>query len=136
MSIFLDASAIVAILAHEPEACSFDRRIAAEPDRLTSAVAVWEASRGLAGARGIEFEEGRAVVARYVRDFQIRIVSIGAEEAQLALDAHERYGRGRHPARLNLGDCFAYACAKKHAADILFKGEDFIHTDLTDATLS
>lgn len=136
MSIFLDASAIVAIIAHEPEAASFDERIAVEPDLLTSAMAVWEASRGLANARGIEFEEAREAVTGFVADFDLRLVSIGTEEGESALDAHQRFGKGRHPAGLNMGDCFAYACAKRHADMILFKGEDFIHTDLDDATLS
>ena len=66
----------------------------------------------------------------------VRLVPIGAEEAELALDAHERFGKGRYQARLNLGDCFAYACTKRHADIILFKGEDFIHTDSKDATLA
>lgn len=135
MSLHLDASAIVAILAHEPESTRFSQRVEWETDRITSAVSVWEATRGLAGARGIEFDEARGIVAEYLRDFQVRLVSIGADEAKLALDAHQRFGKGRHPATLNLGDCFAYACAKKHADEILFKGEHFIHTDLQDAML-
>ncbi|HEX8486396.1 type II toxin-antitoxin system VapC family toxin [Sphingomonas sp.] len=136
MSIFLDASAIVAILAREPEAYSFDERITVEADLLTSAIAIWKASRGLAVARGIAFEEARAAVSRYVADFAVRLIAIGADEAEAALDAHQRFGKGRHPARLNMGDCFAYACTTRHADMILFKGDDFIHTDLKDATLS
>lgn len=135
MSLFLDASAIVAILAREPEATRFSQRVECEEDRFTSAVAIWEATRGLAVARGIDFEESRAIVGDYVEAFAIRLVPIGADESVLALDAHQHYGKGRHPAALNLGDCFAYACAKRHGAEILFKGEDFIHTDLADAML-
>jgi ribonuclease VapC len=135
VNLFLDASAIVAILAREPEAKRFSQRVECEEDRLTSAVAVWEATRALAVARGIDFEESRAIVADYVEAFAVRLVPIGVDESVLALDAHQHYGKGRHPAALNLGDCFAYACAKRHGAEILFKGEDFIHTDLTDAML-
>ncbi len=102
---------------------------------MSSAIAIWEASRGLAGARGLEFEEARSIVAEYVEEFAIRIVAIGAEENTLALDAHARYGKGRHPAKLNLGDCFAYACTKCSGAEILFKGDDFTQTDLIDAVL-
>lgn len=136
MSIFLDASAIVAIIAREPEAASFDECVAVKPNLLTSAVAIWEASRGLATARGIEFEEARDAVTRFITDFDVRLVPIGSQEGKLELDAHQRFGKGRHPARLNTGDCFAYACTRRHADMILFKGEDFIHTDLKDATLS
>lgn len=136
MSLFLDASAIVAILAHEPEASPFDDRVSREPDLLTSPVAVWEATRGFAKARKLDFAEARRIVADYLRDFEVRLVPVGAEEAQVALDAHDRYGKGRHDASLNMGDCFAYACAKLHADEILFKGDDFIHTDLPDAMLS
>lgn len=123
------------MLAREPEATSFSDRVDWEPDRLTSPLAVWESMRGLAGARGITFEEAREIVSEYLRDFNVRLVAIGAAEGELALDAHQRFGKGRHPADLNLGDCFAYACAKLHADEILFKGEDFIHTDLKDAML-
>lgn len=135
MSLFLDASAIVAILAREPEAYPFDQRVNRESDLVTSAIAVWEATRGLANARKMEFAEARRIVAEYLKDFQVRLVAIGADEAGLALDAHERFGKGRHAASLNMGDCFAYACTKRHADEILFKGEDFIHTDLKDAML-
>lgn len=84
----------------------------------------------------MSFEKARDLVASYVREFDIRLVDIGAAEADAAIDAHQRFGKGRHVARLNMGDCFAYACAKLHADLILFKGEDFIHTDLKDATLA
>jgi ribonuclease VapC len=58
------------------------------------------------------------------------LASIGAEESHEAIMAAHRYGRGRHPARLNMGDCFAYACAKTNAARLLYKGDDFSKTDL------
>ncbi len=135
MSLFLDASAVIAMLAREPEGASFSRRVDEEQDSVTSALSIWESTRGLANARKISFEEARSIVADYLREFNVRIVPIGADEGELALDAHERFGKGRHRASLNLGDCFVYACAKRHAKEILFKGEDFIHTDLKDAML-
>lgn len=135
MTLFVDASAIVAMIAKEPEARSFGERVDWEQDRITSATAVWEAVRGVEGARKVDFEEARALVADFLREARLRIVPIGSEEAELALDAHQRYGRAVHPAKLNFGDCFAYACTKRHGAEILFKGEDFIHTDLRDAML-
>ncbi len=123
------------MLAREPEAPSLDQRLVWEPDPFTSAVAIWEATRGLAKARRLEFDEARRIVAAYLEAFNVRIVAIGAEEGQLALDAHGRFGKGHHLASLNMGDCFAYACAKRHADEILFKGDDFIHTDVKDAML-
>ncbi len=57
-------------------------------------------------------------------------VSIGAEELRFALEAHARYGKGRHPAALNMGDCLAYACAKANQAKLLYKGGDFAKTDM------
>jgi ribonuclease VapC len=62
-----------------------------------------------------------------------RIVEIGVAEGQLAVEAHARYGKGVHPARLNMGDCFAYACAKVHGVPLLYKGEDFAMTDIEAA---
>lgn len=135
MTIFVDASAIVAMIAREPEAKRFAQYLTVEEDRLTSAVALWEAVRGVANARGVDIDEARVLVATFVRDGDFRVVAIDAEIGELALDAHQRYGKGVHEAWLNMGDCFAYACTKKYDAEIMFKGEDFIHTDLKDAML-
>lgn len=135
MTIFIDASAIVAMIAREPEATSFDERLGWEQDRLTSALAIWEAVRAVARRRGIEFAEARLIVSDFITAMNIQTVTIGSEEAEGALDAHQRFGRGVHPADLNFGDCFAYACAKRHDAALLFKGDDFAQTDIRDATL-
>lgn len=135
MTIFIDASAIVAMIAREPEANRFAQYLAPEESRLTSPIALWEAVRGVANARGIEIDEARALVADFVRESALQLVPIDAEIGELALDAHQQYGKGVHEAWLNMGDCFAYACTKKHDAEIMFKGDDFIHTDLKDAML-
>ena len=134
--IFVDASAIVAMIAREPEALPLSARIDWESDITTSAIAVWEAVRAVARVRGVEIAEARMLVTDFLRDARIRIVPIGAEEAEWAIEAHQRYGKGVHVAALNMGDCFAYACARQYGAAILFKGEDFIHTDLKDALLA
>jgi ribonuclease VapC len=60
----------------------------------------------------------------------VTLVGIGEAEVSLAAEAHARYGKGRHPAAPNMGDCFAYACAKAHRAQLLYKGEGFARTDL------
>lgn len=135
MSVFLDASAIVAIIAREPEADTFAARIDWETNRLTSALAIWEAARSLPNARGADFAEARELVAALVKAADLAIVPVGEVELALALDTHAKYGRGVSPANLNFGDCFSYACAKRHGAALLFKGEDFIQTDISDATL-
>ena len=124
------------MLAREPEAPSFGFRMEREVVRLTSAIAVWEACRGLARARGLDFAEARSIVTDFLSSFGVTIVAIEAAEAEGALDAHQRYGKGRHVAALNMGDCFSYACATRNDAELLFKGEDFVHTDVKDATLS
>ena len=71
-----------------------------------------------------------ALVGEYSPGSEIEVIGIGPAEGDLALDAFERYGKGRHPARLNMGDCFAYACARTHGVPLLFKGDDFSHTDI------
>lgn len=135
MTIFIDASALVAMLGKEPEAHSFAKRLNHQTIRLCSPIVVWEAVRAVERVRGVPYEEARRLVADFVAAASVTIVPIGMAEAESAMDAHQLYGRGIHKAGLNMGDCFAYACAKQHDAEILFKGEDFIHTDLKDAML-
>ncbi|WP_293872660.1 MULTISPECIES: type II toxin-antitoxin system VapC family toxin [unclassified Sphingomonas] len=136
MTIFIDASAMVAMIAKEPEATHFADRISWEEHKLTSPIAVWESVRAVARVRGIALDEARTLVADFLHDAAIRLVAIDAGDGDIALDAHQRYGKGVHEAALNMGDCFAYASTKRHEAVILFKGRDFIHTDLEDVTLA
>ena len=135
MTIFLDASAIVAMIAREPEAETFGRYLGIETDRITSPLAIWESVRGVESARGVTLQEARALVADFVTEGSIRVVTLDAEDADLALDAHARFGKGVHPAALNFGDCFAYASTRRHGAELMFKGNDFAQTDIPDATL-
>ena len=65
-----------------------------------------------------------------LHDLAIRFVEIGAREFEIASEAFARFGKGRHPAALNMGDCFAYACAKANKASLLFIGDDFTKTDI------
>lgn len=66
----------------------------------------------------------------YAEVLALELVVIGSQELGIALDAYEAYGKGRHRAKLNMGDCFAYACAKTNGARLLYVGNDFTHTDL------
>lgn len=136
MTTFIDASALVAMIAREPEAASFATQLTFDPDRLTSAVAIWEAVRAVSRVRGVSFGEARALVRDFLDLAGVTIVPIGPKEGEFALDAHERFGRGVDPAELNMGDCFAYACTRSHDAAIMFKGDDFAQTDLPDAMLT
>jgi len=128
---FVDASAIVAVLTGEPEADALADRLEAAGSPITSAVAVLEATLGVCRKRHASVAEARDDVLEFLRIAGIRTVSIGGAEADTALDAFARYGKGRgHPAQLNMGDCFAYAVAKNHDTPLLFKGDDFSKTDI------
>lgn len=124
------------MICKEPEARSFGERLAVEELRLTSPLAVWEAARGVEASRGIAFQEARIPVRDFLDAAGLQIVSIDADMLDLALDAHQHFGKGVHPAGPNFGDCFAYACTKRHDGDLLFKGNDFSQTDICDAMLT
>jgi ribonuclease VapC len=127
---FLDASAIVAIVALEPgHQVLADRLDVAERPR-TSPLAVFEAALAVGRDRTIGFSRARTLIQRFLEQTKTEVVAIDAETGEHALNAHDRFGKGRHPARLNFGDCFAYAMAKQHGVPLLYKGDDFSQTDL------
>ncbi|HEY3696112.1 type II toxin-antitoxin system VapC family toxin [Phenylobacterium sp.] len=130
---FIDASALCAILLEEPDAERHAGKMANAPSLLTSHVALFETVLALARVYGGDMRAARQDVADFLQLSKINVVGIGEAERELALDAFERYGKGRHPARLNMGDCFAYACARTHGAPLLFKGDDFSRTDIAVA---
>lgn len=130
---FIDASAIVAIVTRECEADDLTKRLEDAPRRLTSALAVYEATLAIARKLSWPLPEATRYVERFVVLADAEYVPIGAREAEIALDAFDRFGKGRHPARLNMGDCFAYACARVQGAPMLFKGDDFTKTDIEAA---
>jgi ribonuclease VapC len=131
---FVDASAIVAILTREPEADSLADLLEAAPSPITSPIAVFEAALGICRKRHASVEEAEEDVREFLELARIQLIPITAKEADTALAAFSRYGKGRgHPAQLNLGDCFAYAVAKNYRTSLLFKGEDFNKTDIRSA---
>jgi ribonuclease VapC len=135
--IFVDASAIVAILTREPESDAFVDALESSPGGITSPIAVFEAALGVCRKRHASVREGLGDVSEFLGIAGIAVVSITERETETALDAFSRYGKGRgHPAQLNLGDCFSYAMSANHGARILFKGDDFVHTDLESARAS
>jgi len=126
----IDTSAIVAILFNEPERSEFDRLIAGDNVRLVSAVTRVEAAFVIEGRTG---DIGRIRLDRFIALTGIEIVSVTPEQAELAVAAFRRYGTGRHPFGLNIGDCFPYALAKSTGEPLLFKGDDFTRTDIAPA---
>jgi ribonuclease VapC len=123
----VDSSALIAVLQKEPEGGTFLDRIERASIRLMSAATLVEVSMVALGRRG---EEGLAVLQTIIAGAQIEIVPLTERHAELAVDAFRRFGRGRHPAGLNMGDCFAYALSKATGEPLLFKGEDFALTDV------
>lgn len=127
---FVDASALCAVLLGESDHAVFDERIARSSEALTSPIAVWETVRALVRVQGGEVEGVLGDVERYLARSEVGIVEIPAQAHRLALDAFDRFGKGRHPAALNMGDCFAYACARSLGVPLLYKGDDFTRTDI------
>lgn len=131
MTLFVDASALVAILAEEEERDAFTSAIRDDSAPLWSAMSCWESVSSLRRSYGWPIERARHEVEAVTSAAALALVPIGAAELQMALDAYQAYGRNSaHPAKLNMGDCFAYACAKTNNARLLYKGDDFSHTDL------
>ena len=128
---FVDASAIVAILVEESDAASLTKRLEQAVAPCTSPLAIYEAVAGVARVRTVEIRTAETILDRFLEQARVRVVPITAEIGRGALTAFERYGRGRHPAALNMGDCFAYACARVLDMPLLFKGDDFPLTDIT-----
>jgi ribonuclease VapC len=130
---FVDASAWTAILLAEAESEVFMAKLADAALVLTSAIAGWETVRAVARATSRSQYEAADRLYSLQRSAGARLVPLGQAEQALALEAHARFGKGVHPARLNMGDCFAYACAKAHGVPLLYKGGDFSLTDIEAA---
>ena len=128
--IFIDASALIAIVARERDALDMAAALEADPERLCSALAIWETVTGLCRSYSFSIAAAHARVKAICTDLAVQMVPIGERERDLALQAYAQFGKSRHPAALNMGDCFAYACAKANDATILFKGNDFDQTDI------
>lgn len=125
----IDSSALIAILRLEPEAEEFARAISSDPVRLLSAATMVEIVLLLIAHSDAAYAEFEQLVA----EIEIEIVPVDEQLSRIALDAFRRYGKGRHPARLNYGDCFSYALAKLTGEPLLFKGNDFSQTDIIPA---
>lgn len=126
----IDTSALLAVLQDEPERRRINEAIEGAATRRLSVATFVEASMvtevrgGLAGARELDL---------LIEEARIVSVDVDAEQATIARRAFSIFGNGRHRAKLNFGDCFSYALARARAEPLLFKGDDFSHTDITAA---
>jgi ribonuclease VapC len=126
----VDTSAVVAILRREPDwQRFFDAMIDAPACRMSAATWVELSLVALGQLR----PEVLAEVDELARQWDLELVPFDAVQAAIARDAFQRFGKGRHPARLNLGDCFAYALARQLDEPLLFKGDDFARSDIRAA---
>ncbi|HMK89926.1 MAG TPA: type II toxin-antitoxin system VapC family toxin [Methylocystis sp.] len=127
---FVDSSAIVAILLGEPEADALAGALEQASRRVTSPLVRLEATIILSARLDIEPSAAQQLFDEFLQEAAIEVVPLTDAIGRRAVECFERFGKGRHPARLNLADCFSYACAREHRDELLFKGEDFASTDV------
>ncbi|HSN54430.1 MAG TPA: type II toxin-antitoxin system VapC family toxin [Candidatus Sulfomarinibacteraceae bacterium] len=123
----IDTSAVVAILLDEPESPVIRRAIEDDPVRLMSTASFVEAAMVIETRFG---EAGGRELDLLLHTARIELIPVDREQAELARDAFRQFGKGRHRAGLNFGDCFSYALARVSGERLLFKGDDFGHTDV------
>jgi ribonuclease VapC len=125
----VDTSALIAILLDEPEKIAFASAIDVDSDPKISAVTCVEAAIVHLGRR----PNSAVGIMDVIDALGLKVTNVDRVQADRALNAFMRFGKGRHPARLNLGDCFAYALAATVNEPLLFKGDDFLKTDIVPA---
>lgn len=127
---YVDASAMVAIITGEDDADALVTRLAAADERISSVVSAFEAFLAL-GTKLADRPTAAVVVREFLDLTGIGIATIGEDLLEGLADTHIRFGKGSgHPAQLNMGDCFSYAVAKSQGVPLLYKGNDFSRTDL------
>ncbi len=126
----IDTSAVIAILAGEPDAAHYAQLIEQDPTPRIGTPALLEASIVLTRWFG---ETAEAALDAFVRESGAEIVAFDLPQLRAAQEAYRRFGKGRHAAALNFGDCMSYALARVCDEALLFKGEDFVHTDIQAA---
>jgi ribonuclease VapC len=126
----LDTSALLAILLDERERAEFVARIEADPRRMVSAASALEAAMVLEGRKG---DEAGGDLDVFLRTASVEIVPFDHDQLAIARSAFRRFGKGRHAAGLNFGDCIAYALSRWTGEPLLYKGTDFSSTDVTRA---
>ncbi|HVP47786.1 MAG TPA: type II toxin-antitoxin system VapC family toxin [Bryobacteraceae bacterium] len=128
----IDTSAILAIFLDEPEAPLFELAIESDSNRLISIASVLEAAIVLGTRFG---ETGERELDLFMHKAKLQPMAVTEQQAELGRLAYRNYGKGRHRAGLNFGDCFSYALSKTSGEPLLFKGDDFAGTDVEPVTL-
>ena len=123
----IDTSALLAVLLEEPEASGFRQALSRDPVRMISAVSALEATCVLESRLG---ERAGVELELFLHKIKVRVMPFDEEQLEIARWAWRKFGKGRHPAGLNLGDCAAYALAKAAREPLLFKGSDFAQIDV------
>ena len=123
----IDTSAVIAILLGEPEASRIAEAMAEDPNRLMSSFSLLEAGIVIEAKKG---EAGGRELDLLVHRCEIEIINFTGEQSELARACWRKYGKGRHKASLNIGGCCTYALSKLTNEPLLFKGDDFLYTDL------
>jgi ribonuclease VapC len=127
---FLDASAIIAIMTSEPESAALAMHLDHAQRSFISPIAIYETVLGLSRIGNMSPTKAQNILDSFLEEVGAEIIPISAEIGLTAIQAFERFGKGHHPAALNMGDCFAYACAQALRTPLLFKGDDFPLTDI------
>lgn len=129
----LDSSAIIAMINRESQAETLERALATDRQAKVGAPTKLEAGIVLGAKFGVR---GKTLLARFLQKWEVSTVPFGDEHAEVAADAYHRFGKGRHPAKLNMGDCLSYATAYLAREPLLCIGDDFPQTDLELVDLS
>lgn len=130
-SLFIDTSAIIAILRQEPEEAQLVGRLERADAVFTSPIVVLESVMRISTLVPCRVEKAKDIVDQFLFEVSATILPVGEEAGRQAISAFANYGKGQgHPAQLNLGDCLSYAVAKEHGLELLYKGDDFSKTDL------
>jgi ribonuclease VapC len=129
--IVVDTSVLIAALKNESDAPLLIERMGTASECHVSAGSILECGIVVGAKYG---DAGLEAMQELCASLSLNIVPVDAEQSRIGYEAFRRYGRGsRHPANLNFGDCFAYALAKTRKLPLLFKGDDFVHTDIEPA---
>lgn len=126
----IDSSAVTAVLFGEEDADRYAAALSSSGRKFMSAVNRLETSIVVEARKG---KQGAKALSQFLAVSEIEVIPFDASQAEIALDAWRRYGKGRHPADLNMGDCAAYALATVLNRPLLFKGDDFSETDVAEA---
>jgi ribonuclease VapC len=127
---FVDSSAMVSMIVREIDADDLADRLQQARSPITSGLALYETVLGVMRIHRWTVPRARGAVEEFLEVTDVKVVDVSRKDAETALEAFSRYGKGRHRAALNMGDCFSYACASRREIPLLCKGDDFVHTDI------